>query len=129
MPSLDSGIDQPLFEQLVEQVALAVVRGNLRAGGSLPSVRGLASRLRINPNTAARALRDMETAGLARTLRGTGSVVAEGAPEAARSIAGAALEREVGRVVTVARRLGLELADVRALLGKRWEATDDADRS
>jgi GntR family transcriptional regulator len=127
-PRLDGASAQPLYEQLIEQVALAVAAGRLRPGDALPSVRGLAGRLRINPNTAARALRDMEAAGLARPERGLGTVVADGATAAARRLARAALDREVAGVVAVARRLGLGIDEVCEAVRSEWKEGGDGDR-
>lgn len=111
---------------MVEQVALSVAAGRMGAGDDLPSVRALAAELRVNPNTAARALREMEQAGLAETRRGLGSVVAPEALKPARHMARAALERELGGVVEVGRQLGLELNDLMEALRRRWETeTDD----
>jgi len=122
---LDETSATPIYEQMVEQVALSVAAGRMRPGDDLPSVRTLAAELRVNPNTAARALREMEQAGLAETRRGLGSVVAPLAPEAARRLARAALERELGGVVEVGRQLGLGLDDLTQALTRRWEASSD----
>lgn len=122
--NLDESSPVPLYEQLIEQAALAVAAGRLAPGDDLPSVRTLAAELRINPNTAARALREMERAGLAEARRGVGSVVADGAPAAARPLAGRVLERELGGVVEVGRQLGLDLTDVQVALARRWEEDD-----
>lgn len=126
--TLDEASPVPLYEQMVEQVALAVAAGRLAAGDGLPSVRTLAAELRVNPNTAARAVREMERAGLAQTRRGVGSVVADGARDAAMARARRILEREVGGVVEVGRQLGLDLEDVRRTLERRWEEARDGDR-
>ena len=48
LPHLDLQSDKPLYEQLVESVALAVASAELKPGDELPSVRSLAARLRIN---------------------------------------------------------------------------------
>jgi GntR family transcriptional regulator len=121
LPHLDPQSNQPLYEQLVESVALAVAAGELRPGDELPSVRGLATGLRINPNTAARALRAMEREGLSRAVRGVGSVVAEDARRHAEGRARQALDRELDATVGVARRLGLELESVIAALRLKWK--------
>lgn len=126
--ALDESSPVPLYQQLVEQVALAVAAGRLAAGDGLPSVRTLAAELRVNPNTAARAVREMERAGLAETRRGMGSVVADGARAAARELSRLALEREVSGVVEVGRQLGLGLDDVRRSLEQRWKEAEDDHR-
>lgn len=111
----------PLYEQLVESVALAVAVGELGPGDPLPSVRTLAAKLRINPNTAARSLREMERCVLARPVRGVGCVVADEAPRRAKALAWHALERELDAAVGVARRLGLGLEALLEALSRRWK--------
>ena len=74
----------PIYEQIVESVALAIAASELRDGDALPSVRGLAAELRVDPNTAARALKELERLGLATAHPGKGSVVAKNAAAAAR---------------------------------------------
>ena len=130
LPRLNPSSSNPLYEQLLESVALAVAAGELRPGSPLPSVRTLAAELRINPNTAARSLRAMERSGLAQPVRGVGSVGAEEASAAAADLARHALDRELHGAVEVARRLGLGLRDLRDALSRKWkEEAADADRS
>src|SRR5438093_13620497 len=55
---ISTGSSTPIYRQIAEQVRLAVGRGRLEVGDQLPSVRPLAERLVLNPNTAARAYSD-----------------------------------------------------------------------
>lgn len=67
----------PIYQQIVNQVKYQVAAGRLRAGEELPPVRTLAEQLVINPNTVARAYRELESAGVVATRRGSGTYVAE----------------------------------------------------
>jgi len=127
LPDLDPQSPVALYEQLVESVALAVSVGELAPGDPLPSVRTLAAKLRINPNTAARSLREMERSGLARPVRGVGSVVADEASVRAAARARQVLERELDATVAVARRLGLGLDALTEALTRRWKETQRVD--
>lgn len=60
----------PIYLQIVNQVKYLIAAGRLEANAELPPIRVLAERLLINPNTVARAYRELETAGLV-TKRGT----------------------------------------------------------
>jgi len=126
---LDPRSPVPLYEQIIEGVALAIAAGELKPGDTLPSVRNLAVELRLNPNTTARALRALDRHDLARPVRGVGTVVAEDAADAAKELARRALGRELGAAVTVARQMGMELEDLSAALEKAWRENHDADRS
>ena len=68
-----------IYEQVVRQVTYAVAGGALAAGDLVPSVRELARELAINPNTVARAYRQLQGDGILEPVRGTGLVVAGGA--------------------------------------------------
>ena len=119
----------PIYEQIVESVALAVAAGELRAGDALPSVRGLAAGLRINPNTAARSLKELERLGLATPRQGVGSVVAGSAAAAARRIARVALDRELDATVAVALELGIGIDELTDSLQRRWKEAGDVARA
>ncbi len=121
LPRLDPTRMTPLYEQIIEAVALALAAGELRPGDRLPSVRILAKELRMNPNTTARSLRELERAGLAQAVRGVGSVVPPGAVRRARALARRALGRELAEVVQVAKRLGMSLEALRNALQQTWE--------
>ncbi len=74
---VDPGSSEPLFQQIVNRVKQAVALGRLRPGDRLPSVRELARELVINPNTIARAFRELEGEGVTLSRRGSGTFVAE----------------------------------------------------
>ena len=74
----------PLFEQLAVQVKAAVARGELEQGDRLPSVRELARRVSINPNTVAKAYQALESEGVVVRRQGAGVFVKGGAHALAR---------------------------------------------
>jgi GntR family transcriptional regulator len=74
---VDPGSSEPLFQQIVNRVKQAVALGRLNPGDRLPSVRELAKELVINPNTIARAFRELESEGVTLSRRGSGTFVAE----------------------------------------------------
>jgi GntR family transcriptional regulator len=65
----------PLYLQLIEQVKHAIETGAIRTGEQLPSVRQMAEDLVINPNTVARAYRDLEHEGIIDLKHGLGAFV------------------------------------------------------
>ena len=66
----------PPFEQIRSQIAALITSGELEAGLRLPTVRQLASDLRVAPGTVARAYKELEGAGLVVTRRAAGTRVA-----------------------------------------------------
>ncbi len=71
----------PLYAQIAGRLRVAVAAGELRPGESLPSVRQLAARLRVNPATVVQAYRDLETEGFVEMRQGAGTFVKEVVPE------------------------------------------------
>lgn len=73
----------PIYIQLMEQVKHAIETGALRSGEQLPGIRPLAEELVINPNTVAKAYRELEHEGAIELRHGAGAFVK--APEAGRN--------------------------------------------
>jgi GntR family transcriptional regulator len=95
----------PIYLQIVNQVKYVVASGRLAPGEELPPIRVLAERLMVNPNTVARAYRELEVAGVVTKRRATGTYVSAG---------GSPLERrERLRIVTA--RVDALLAEARQL--------------
>lgn len=70
-----------IYDQIVRQVKFAVARGVIQTGELVPSVRELSRQIAVNPNTVARAYRDLQNDGVLAGVRGTGLEVT---PEAVR---------------------------------------------
>lgn len=111
-PGLELDLRSPVppFEQLRARLTELVAAGRLPAGTRLPSVRALAADLGIAPNTVVRAYRELEAAGVVRTVRGRGTTVAAAPPppEAAD------VEDALTRAVHGARAAGWDDARIRA---------------
>ena len=75
---------EAIYLQIVKQVKSLVESGRLPSGAELPSIRVLAQQLDVNPNTVARAYRELVTAGIATPRRTAGIYVAEKGVEQAR---------------------------------------------
>ena len=86
--ALDPSGGVPFYKQIIQQVEMAIADGRLTAGVQLPTVRGLAVQLQINPNTVAKAYNELEIRGIVNTQQGTGTFVSD------KTIEISALERE-----------------------------------
>ena len=69
----------PIYLQLMEQVKHAIETGALKAGDQLPGIRPLAEELVINPNTVAKAYRELEHEGVIELRHGAGAFVSASA--------------------------------------------------
>ena len=80
MIALDYRDPRPIYEQVVQKLADLILAGVLQENEQLPSVRGLASELSINPNTIQRAYAELDRQGYTYTVKGKGSFVAGNEP-------------------------------------------------
>ncbi len=75
---LRSGV--PVYRQIIDQVMVGIAAGSLSTGQQLPTVRQLAVDLSVNPNTVARAYRELEIRGVLTTQQGSGTFISDKTP-------------------------------------------------
>ena len=75
--NIDSRSSQPIYEQIIEQVKENIIKGILKPGDKLPSVRELAALITINPNTISKAYIELERMKTIEVIRGKGTFVVE----------------------------------------------------
>ncbi|WP_100405774.1 GntR family transcriptional regulator [Bacillus solitudinis] len=68
---------QPIYTQLAERIKRQILRGELKPGDKLPSVREMGIQVSVNPNTVQRTYRELEGMGIVETRRGQGTFVTE----------------------------------------------------
>jgi GntR family transcriptional regulator len=113
------GDGAPIYRQIIDQVKHLVAAGRLKPGDEMPPIRGLAQQLLINPNTVARAYRELEAQGVLQSRQGSGTVVADGGSPLARGERLRLLTAQVDRLLTEADHLGFDLETVVELFQKR----------
>jgi GntR family transcriptional regulator len=112
----------PIYLQIVNQVKYLVASGRLAAGEELPPIRVLAEKLVVNPNTVARAYRELEAAGIVEKRRTAGTFVSEAGSPLARRERLKILTERVDALLAEARQLGVSVSDVVELIARRDEA-------
>jgi GntR family transcriptional regulator len=112
----------PIYLQIVNQVKYLVASGCLSAGEELPPIRQLAERLVINPNTVARAYRELETAGVVTKRSTAGTYVSgEGSP-LGRPHCLKILAQRADALLAEARQMNIGTEEVLKLVRQRDEA-------
>jgi len=111
----------PIYLQIVNQVKYRVASGRLRPGEQLPPVRRLAEDLLINPNTVARAYRELEAAKVLTTRQGAGVYVADTASPLARREQTRILKDRIDLLLAEARHMDTSVEDLIDLLRQRGE--------
>lgn len=111
----------PIYRQIVNQVKHLVASKRLKAGDELPSIRHLAQQLLINPNTVARAYRELEGAGVLVSRRGSGTRVSDNGSPLSRKERMKILSERAEALVSEARQLGVELEEVVELVRREHD--------
>jgi GntR family transcriptional regulator len=109
----------PIYQQIVNQVKYLFASGRLSAGEELPPIRVLAEQLMVNPNTVARAYRELESAGLVEKRRTAGTYVSNTGSPLALSERRKIVTQRVDGLLAEARQLGIDVDQVVELIVRR----------
>ncbi|NUQ61472.1 MAG: GntR family transcriptional regulator [Pirellulales bacterium] len=115
----------PIYVQLLDQVKYLVSSGRLAAGEQLPPVRKLAEQLLVNPNTVARAYRELESEGVVTSRRGSGVFVADGGSPLARREQNRILAERIDMLLTEARQMNVDVESLIALIRRRSQHIEE----
>ena len=116
----------PIYLQVVNQVKYLVAAGRLKAGEELPPIRTLAEKLVVNPNTIARAYRELEISGIVEKRRTAGTyVTAQGSPLARRERTKILSDR-IDQLLAEAGHMDVSLEDVIKLLEHRFSVIQNS---
>jgi len=110
---IDNASDRPVYQQIIDQIKRDIALGQLRKDEKLPTVRQLANQLVINPNTIAKAYRQLEREGILVTRSGAGTFVAEIDSSLSRLVRKKILSRQMERLIVDAVHMQI---DKRSLL-------------
>src|SRR5690242_11265864 len=112
----------PIYLQIVNQVKYLVSSGRLTAGEELLPIRALAEKLVINPNTVARAYRELESAGIVEKRRTAGTYVSDQGSPLARRERLKILTDRVDALLAEARQMDIAFEDLLKLIEQRHSA-------
>jgi GntR family transcriptional regulator len=113
---IDPRSPTPIYAQIAERVRVAVAAGELTKGDGLPSVRALATRLRVNPATVVQAYRELEQEKLVEMRQGAGTYILEMSTDSRARERTAAAKRLVRGLMEEAARLGIQKDDIKKAL-------------
>lgn len=108
-----------IYLQIVNQIKSLIASSRLSAGDELPPIRTLAAQLVINPNTVARAYRELETAGLVEKRRTAGTYVSEQGSPLARRERLRFLSERIDALLAEANHLNVDLDELQKLITQR----------
>ena len=120
--------NQPIYQQIVDQIRFRILSSQLKCGDELPTIRGLAESLKVNPNTIARAYRELEHEGLVEKRRTTGTFVAEVNGRISRTRRKSVLVPEIDQLLVLANHLGADSAELQDLIESRRQTLDRKEK-
>jgi GntR family transcriptional regulator len=114
--SIQTDSPVPIYEQIVTQVIFGIASGGLEPGTMIPSVRELAQRVLVHPNTVARAFQELERQGVVAAVRGRGMEVTVQAPALCRVRRRQIIQQRIAAALREAVASALEPDEVRRLV-------------
>lgn len=115
----DDGV--PLYQQVVQQIRHRILSGQLSGGDEMPAIRTLAERLRVNPNTIARAYRELEQAGLVEKRRTRGTFVSSSPTAMSAKGKREVIEPAIDQLLALSRGLGVDAKELSQWILRRDE--------
>lgn len=109
----------PIYLQIVNQIKYLVSSRVLKAGDELPPIRVLAENLVINPNTVARAYRELQASGFLIKRGTTGTFVSESACPLAQDTQNEILEKRIDALLADAAHMGVSTQKIKELITQR----------
>lgn len=113
---ISNSSDKPIYEQIASQIRDQVLSAELAPGAQLPSIRALATQLRISAITTKRAYSDLEAQGYIETVPGKGCFVAESNLELLREERMRQVEGLISRALDDAKLAGIGTAELHEML-------------
>ena len=128
--NLDFHSGLPIYTQIVNQIQSQLVNGILKPGDQLPTVRALASDLRVNFNTVARAYRILDEERIISTQQGRGTYIIEiPPPEIAEKLRRESLAELTQRFINEALRLGFSEREISQMVRDRLKFRKETNDS
>lgn len=105
---IDNASNRPVYRQIIDQIKRDIAMGRLIKDEKLPTVRQLAAQLAINPNTIAKAYRQLESEGIIVTRPGAGAFIANLDSNLSRAVRKRLLSDELERIAVEAFHMQIE---------------------
>ena len=105
---IDNASDRPVYQQIIDHVKRDIALGRIIKNEKLPTVRQLAGQIAINPNTIAKAYRQLEQQGIIVTKAGAGAFVANLDSNLSRSVRKKIISEELERIAVNAFHMQIE---------------------
>jgi GntR family transcriptional regulator len=126
MIKVDTSSFIPIYEQIKMELKKEIFRGDLKPNDPLPSIRDLATELLVNPNTVARAYRDLEKDGFIFTRKGKGCYISDDSSKLMMEERNSILTQSIDEAIQEAKKFGLDLEEIKKLFEVRLDISQGA---
>ncbi len=109
----------PIYLQIVNQVKFLIASGRLTPGEEMPPIRVLAETLTVNPNTVARAYRELESEGIVTKKRTAGTYVSDSGPRLSREECLKILTERIDALLAEAKQMEISNSEILELIKQR----------
>jgi GntR family transcriptional regulator len=116
----------PIYLQVVQQIKYLISAGRLSPGDELPPIRALAEKLLVNPNTIARAYRELELAGLVEKRRTAGTYVSAEGSRLVKRERTKILANRIDQLLAESDQMDVSFDELIKLIHVRHEAMNDS---
>ena len=113
---ISNASEKPIYDQIYSQVKSAIMKGVLKEGDALPSIRALARDLKISVITTKRAFDDLERDGFIHSVQGNGSFVAPSNPQMLKEEILREIEAALSKAYELSRACGVSKAELAEML-------------
>lgn len=121
MIKIDSRSSRPIYEQIIDAIKENILKGILRPGDKLPSVREMSSMITANPNTVSRAYMELERQGVTETLRGKGTYVSSNYKPKVEEESMEKLKEDIKKVIVEAYYMGIQQEDMIEIINELYK--------
>lgn len=118
---IDSRSSTPIYEQIIIGIKELILKGIVKPGDKLPSIRELSTILTINPNTVSKAYGELESDNIVETIKGKGTFVSDKYEKKASEDKKSKLIIDIKRLILEANYLGIEENDLILLLSEGFK--------
>jgi len=122
---IDYSSKLPIYTQIKNQISYMVSTGELKPGDRLPSVRELASILKVNPTSTVRAFRELEYEGVILTKKGIGTFISENVQKIDKTIRIRTMTEEIRKLLAQACQMGLAKDEIQSLFTEELKNIGD----
>lgn len=122
----DNGL--AIYDQIMRQVKFAVASGALQVGQRVPSLQELSAQLALNPNTVARAYRELQAEGVLEMVRGVGLEISSKAVKRCQQERDALIRERMRSVLTEARQSQFDDAELQRMFDEELALLSESSR-